>query len=111
MKTSSTIKHTAASAKGQVTIPIHIRRKLGIQAGTVVRFVERGDMVALEKVPSTLDSLCGMINAKAPIVLEDIDEQIATAVRGKVQSKIAQPIRSTKVPSKKAQTKRASRRQ
>ena len=37
------------TVKGQVTIPRHIRLKLGITAGTEVDFVEEGDRVRLVK--------------------------------------------------------------
>ena len=40
----------STSAKGQVTIPIAIRRKLGIEEGTKIRFVERNGQIVLEKV-------------------------------------------------------------
>jgi AbrB family looped-hinge helix DNA binding protein len=40
------------TSKGQVTIPIDIRDKLGIQPNTEVRFVVRKGIVVLEKAPS-----------------------------------------------------------
>ena len=39
------------TTKGQVTIPIDIREKLGIQPHTEVRFVLRKGIVVLEKAP------------------------------------------------------------
>lgn len=36
------------TSKGQVTIPEAIRAKLGIQPGTEVTFVERGENIILE---------------------------------------------------------------
>lgn len=36
--------------KGQVTIPLHVRRELGITSGTEVRFVLEGDHARLERV-------------------------------------------------------------
>ncbi len=53
-----------ASAKGQVTIPVHIRKTLGIIAGTPIRFVERNGLVVLEKVDVSLNSLCGMVSTR-----------------------------------------------
>lgn len=35
------------SSKGQVTIPIEIRKKLGLQEGSHVAFVEQGNMIVL----------------------------------------------------------------
>ncbi|MEJ2201111.1 MAG: AbrB/MazE/SpoVT family DNA-binding domain-containing protein [Desulfuromonadaceae bacterium] len=37
------------TSKGQVTIPNHIRRKLGIQPQSEVEFIEQGDQVVLVK--------------------------------------------------------------
>jgi antitoxin PrlF len=73
-----------ASAKGQVTIPIKIRKKLGIEAGTPIRFVERDGVVVLEKVNTSLSSLCGMFTARMPMNLDEIDDQVASAVAEKV---------------------------
>lgn len=67
-----------------MTIPIAIRRKLGIEPGTAVRFVERDGVVLLEKVQTSLKSLCGIIKARAPLDIETIDESIAQAVADKV---------------------------
>ena len=39
------------TSKGQVTIPIYIRDKLGIQPHTEFRFVVRKGIVVLEKAP------------------------------------------------------------
>jgi AbrB family looped-hinge helix DNA binding protein len=39
------------TSKGQVTIPIDIRDRLGIQPNTEVRFVVRKGIVVLEKAP------------------------------------------------------------
>ena len=74
-----------ASSKGQVTIPVAIRRKLGIEAGSPVRFVVRNDTVVLEKVDTSLQSLCGIVTARAPIDLNQIDETIAQSVADKTR--------------------------
>jgi len=37
------------TTKGQVTIPLHVRKRLGIFPGTEVEFVLRGDSAALRK--------------------------------------------------------------
>lgn len=69
-----------ASAKGQVTIPVAIRRKLGIEPGTPVRFVERDGAVLLEKVETDISSLFGILKATHPMSLEDMDKAIGEAV-------------------------------
>ncbi len=37
------------TSKGQVTIPIEIRERLGLQAGTVVQFAVDGDAIRITK--------------------------------------------------------------
>ena len=69
-----------ASAKGQVTIPVNIRKSLGITAGTPIRFIERDGLVVLEKVDVSLNSLCGMVSARKSASLEDMRQAIGDAV-------------------------------
>lgn len=79
----------SASAKGQVTIPIAIRRKLGIEEGTKIRFVERDGQVVLEKVDLSLASLCGMFTATRSVTLEEMDRAVGDAVAAKFARKNA----------------------
>jgi len=79
----------SASAKGQVTIPIAIRRKLGIEEGTKVRFVERDGQIVLEKVDVSLASLCGMFTAARSVSLEDMDRAAAEGMAEKFATKHA----------------------
>jgi len=74
-----------ASSKGQVTIPVAIRRKLGIEAGSPVRFIVRDNMVVLEKIDPSLKRLCGIVTARAPIDLNQIDATIAQSVADKTR--------------------------
>lgn len=39
------------TSKGQVTIPIDIRERLGLSEGSVVEFEIRGDVAVLRKAP------------------------------------------------------------
>lgn len=41
--------------KGQVTIPVEIRRKLGIEEGSKVEIVEQENVVVIRKRPSIFD--------------------------------------------------------
>jgi AbrB family looped-hinge helix DNA binding protein len=79
----------STSAKGQVTIPIAIRRKLGIEEGTKIRFVERDGQVVLEKVDLSLASLCGMFTAAQHASLEDMDRAVGDAMAEKFARKNA----------------------
>lgn len=79
----------STSAKGQVTIPIAIRRKLGIEEGTKIRFVERNGQIVLEKVDLDLASLCGMFTATRSVSLEEMDRAVGDAVAAKFAGKNA----------------------
>lgn len=45
------------TSKGQVTIPIGIRRKLGLKSGDAVAFVEKNGQVQLERADNGVDDL------------------------------------------------------
>ncbi len=64
------------TSKGQVTIPRHIRQKLGIHAGSRVRFRIVDDAARLEVVaPGTsgVESGFGMLRSKRKSVPADFD--------------------------------------
>lgn len=43
------------TSKGQVTIPVEIRERLGLAAGSIVEFVVEGDRAVLRKAPDNQD--------------------------------------------------------
>jgi AbrB family looped-hinge helix DNA binding protein len=53
--------------KGQVTIPVHVRRRLGITSGSEVEFALEGDRVVLRK----------------PAVAQQRGRQIVTRLKGR----------------------------
>jgi len=68
---------TAMQAKGQVTIPASIRRKLGLKAGDLVAFVEteQGVLLSPQQVVGVeaLDTI-GQILREQGVDLEDVIE-------------------------------------
>ncbi|MGI0078340.1 MAG: AbrB/MazE/SpoVT family DNA-binding domain-containing protein [Nitrososphaerales archaeon] len=50
------LEFTKASSKGQIVLPSNIRKKLGIQKGTVLSVVTENDMIVLKKIHSTLST-------------------------------------------------------
>ena len=54
---------TSITQKGQITIPVHIRKKLGLKTGQKVGFTERDKEVVIEPVPNFLD-LIGSLKTK-----------------------------------------------
>lgn len=59
--------------KGQITIPVEIRKKLGIKEGDHLAVEAIGDKVVFEKVPNLLD-MCGIFAGQADI--EELKKEI-----------------------------------
>lgn len=70
------------TSKGQITIPIEVRERLGIRTGTRVEFVVRDDGV-VEFLPATrsIRELAGLLkDGGRPMTIEEMDEAIAARV-------------------------------
>lgn len=69
------------TSKGQVTIPIDVRQKLGIQPGTKVEFVERaGGGYELFAATGSIRDIRGMFSwSGPPVTIEEMDDAIAEA--------------------------------
>jgi antitoxin PrlF len=68
------------SSKGQVTIPVEIRRRLGVGAADKIAFVVRDEgTVELRPVRYTLESVLNSIDA-LPNESIDLDREIAEAM-------------------------------
>lgn len=65
------------TSKGQVTIPKDVRQRLGLRAGSKVRFRVVGDRAEIERVgppPATVtESAAGMLPHRAPPCPADFD--------------------------------------
>ena len=66
------------SSQGQVTIPVAIRRLLGLEKGDKVRFIADDAGVRLVAAPWTLESVIGSVNASGDVAA--IDDLIDQAV-------------------------------
>lgn len=78
------------TSKGQVTIPLEIRQKLGLEAGSRIDFVLTGEgRVIVEPVHSSVKSLEGVFhNARQkPVSLAEmqdaIEEEAGSAAHGR----------------------------
>lgn len=67
------------TSKGQVTIPIDVRKKLGIRSGTRVQFLPYGDgSYEFAAVTGSIAALSGIIAwSGPPVTLEEMNEAIA----------------------------------
>jgi AbrB family looped-hinge helix DNA binding protein len=70
------------TSKGQVTIPLEVRNRLGIKAGTRLEFVERADgTYELFAATGSVRDLAGMFTRSGPpISVEQMDEAIGDAI-------------------------------
>lgn len=67
------------TSKGQVTIPVEVRKQLGLRAGSRVSFVETGTgRYEIFAQTGSIRDLEGVISAPGkPVNLEDMDDAIA----------------------------------
>lgn len=68
---------TTLTVKGQVTIPVKVRRKLGLSTGDAVEFREEGGRYYLEPVPKRIEAAFGLIQLRHPVSEADIESAIA----------------------------------
>ncbi len=58
---------TRLTSKGQVTIPVRVRRKLGLRQGDEVEFSEKGDETVIRRAPDSenpFDKYIGVLKVK-----------------------------------------------
>ncbi|CAN5560296.1 AbrB/MazE/SpoVT family DNA-binding domain-containing protein [soil metagenome] len=69
------------TSKGQVTIPLEVRERLGIGTGTRVQFLAHPDGTwEFAATGGTVTSIRGMFSATGhPVTVEDMNEAIADA--------------------------------
>jgi antitoxin PrlF len=65
------------TSKGQVTLPVQARRRLGLEAGTKLAVSITDDRLELAPVKEPLESLRGMLKAKRHLSLDEIQSAIA----------------------------------
>ena len=73
---------SSVTTKGQVTIPIELREKLGIKPGDRVGFVTEGERVLLQRQETAVEAVFGLIKAKKGATLAQMDAAV-TAGRGR----------------------------
>ena len=76
----------AVTSKGQITIPIEVRKKLGLKPGDRVRFIEgeHGEFVLKPKAGSIKDlEGCFRWTGK-PVTIEEMNETIAKGWAGQL---------------------------
>lgn len=59
----------AVTQKGQIVIPVKIRRKFGMKNGTKVAFIEQGDKLIIQTLDRDyFNKLAGILNEKGKML-------------------------------------------
>lgn len=74
----------AVTSKGQITIPIEVRKKLGLKPGDRVRFVESGSgEILLKPQKGAIMDVRGFFKWRGkPVTIEEMNETIAKGWAG-----------------------------
>lgn len=74
---------STVSSKGQVTLPVEARRRLGIRAGTKLEFIIRdNDRLEIIRVGGSVRDVKGMlIKPKRVLSLDEIDAAVGVGAR------------------------------
>jgi AbrB family looped-hinge helix DNA binding protein len=70
---------SSLTSKGQVTIPAALRRRLGLQPGDRVAFVEEHGEVVLRRVETRIEAAFGLVKPPGGASLGEIEKTIAQA--------------------------------
>ena len=68
---------SSVTTKGQVTIPIELREKLGIKPGDRVGFVDEGGRIVLQRQETAIETVFGIVKAGKGVTLEQIEDAIS----------------------------------
>ena len=68
------------TSKGQLTLPVAVRKQLGIQVGDYVLIKTTDEAVTIEKMPWTLESAFGSVPALPGVETGDFDDLIEEAM-------------------------------
>ena len=70
------MKTSTVTTKGQVTIPLEIRNRLGVKPGDRVRFRELEAGVVIDRQENSVAAPFGALKAKRGTRLAQMDEQV-----------------------------------
>ena len=81
------MNETTVTVKGQVTIPVEIRARLGLKPRDKVRFELNGDTATLRKAPSRILAMYGSIQPRSrPEDFRKLREEFEQGVADEVMS-------------------------
>ncbi len=70
---------SSVTTKGQVTIPIELRERMGIKPGDRVGFIEDGERIVLQRQETAIEAVFGIVKASKGATLEQMEEAVVAA--------------------------------
>ncbi len=70
------MNRSSLTVKGQLTVPVRIRKRLGLNAGDRVGFVEEDGRVFLVKRDDRVSAAFGLLKAQRGVSLQAIEQSI-----------------------------------
>jgi antitoxin PrlF len=80
------VSSAALTSKGQITIPVEVRRKMGLKTGDRLLFIEgeNGEFILKPKTGSIMD-MYGIVKWTGdPVTIEEMNETIAKGWAGEL---------------------------
>ena len=70
------MQSTTITTKGQVTIPVAIRKQFNLEPGERVRFSIEDEKIVLCPLPAKVEDSFGLVSSTHSVTLEEMDEII-----------------------------------
>lgn len=70
------MEYSSITTKGQITIPVRIRKALGLKAGGKVAFQIEGNAVKLVPMLDDVTAAFGLLKSGKSVTLEEMDQAI-----------------------------------
>ena len=67
---------STVTRKGQVTIPVRLRRAFELEEGSHIRFLDDGKRIIIEPVIEDVEAAFGLINSEKSVSSSEIKETI-----------------------------------
>ena len=67
---------STVTRKGQVTIPVRLRRAFELEEGSHIRFLDDGNRIIIEPVIEDVEAAFGLINSEKSVSSSEIKETI-----------------------------------
>lgn len=65
------------TVKGQITIPASLRKRMGLQEGDRVEFVEENDgRILIRRAENRVEAAFGLLKARQPVTLEAMEAAV-----------------------------------